>query len=430
MVVARWASAWRVAVTVLCIAGVLTPAAAGAAADPEDKLDRVNDELDEARENLRGVERRHKVELADLQRIDARHAQLQEELDVVDGRLEVAEEALAESQQELERTTQRLLAVEKKLADTRERLDQHRDDFAERARSTYKFGGRSGLINLVVGVDSIEEFSRGLKYARAVLHDDQERVERVSALERTVERTTIEIAQLQDQQAAQRTIDAKRRDEAAEIVAEQAEITRAVAAEADKRRLLVAQLESDRDSYVAMVGELEAQGEQLEGELRRRAEAQRAAAAQAEARRQAALDDAQSADRGSPPAGDGALLWPASGPKTSNFGWRTHPIFGTRRFHAGIDIGAGSGASIYAADSGTVVSAGSRGGYGNTIVIDHGNGMATLYAHQSSFAVSSGASVSRGQVIGYVGSTGYSTGPHLHFEVRIDGAAVDPMRYF
>ncbi|MDP9406001.1 MAG: M23 family metallopeptidase, partial [Actinomycetota bacterium] len=125
-----------------------------------------------------------------------------------------------------------------------------------------------------------------------------------------------------------------------------------------------------------------------------------------------------------------ALLWPADGPKTSDYGWRTHPVFGTRRFHAGIDIGAGDGAPIVAVADATVVSAGERGGYGNTVVLDHGDGLATLYAHQSRLAVSAGETVSRGQVIGYVGSTGYSTGPHLHFEVRVNGEARDPMAYF
>jgi murein DD-endopeptidase MepM/ murein hydrolase activator NlpD len=120
---------------------------------------------------------------------------------------------------------------------------------------------------------------------------------------------------------------------------------------------------------------------------------------------------------------------PSDGRITSGYGWRTHPIFGTRRMHTGTDFGPGYGAPIYAAETGTVISANARGGYGNTIIIDHGQGLTTLYAHQSRFAVSSGARVTRGQVIGYVGSTGNSTGPHLHFEVRVNGAHRDPMNY-
>jgi murein DD-endopeptidase MepM/ murein hydrolase activator NlpD len=117
------------------------------------------------------------------------------------------------------------------------------------------------------------------------------------------------------------------------------------------------------------------------------------------------------------------LIWPVNGPVTSPFGYRWG------RLHAGIDIGVPYGTPIHAAASGTVVLAGWTGGYGNYTCIDHGGGMATCYAHQSSYAVSSGAQVSQGQVIGYVGSTGHSFGAHLHFEVRINGDPVDPLGY-
>jgi murein DD-endopeptidase MepM/ murein hydrolase activator NlpD len=117
------------------------------------------------------------------------------------------------------------------------------------------------------------------------------------------------------------------------------------------------------------------------------------------------------------------LIWPVSGPVTSPFGYRWG------RLHAGIDIGVPYGTPIHAAASGTVVLAGWNGGYGNYTCIDHGGGMATCYAHQSSYAVSSGAQVSQGQVIGYVGNTGHSFGAHLHFEVRINGNPVDPLGY-
>lgn len=123
-----------------------------------------------------------------------------------------------------------------------------------------------------------------------------------------------------------------------------------------------------------------------------------------------------------PPSPGGALLWPASGVLTSPYGWRWGAM------HRGIDIGAPSGTPIYAAASGTVFFSGWMGGYGYLILIDHGDGRVTAYAHQSSLAVS-GGSVGRGQLIGYVGSTGDSTGPHLHFEVRVNGSAVDPMQF-
>jgi murein DD-endopeptidase MepM/ murein hydrolase activator NlpD len=122
-------------------------------------------------------------------------------------------------------------------------------------------------------------------------------------------------------------------------------------------------------------------------------------------------------------AGASGLIWPVDGPITSPFGMR----WGT--LHPGIDIGVPMGTPIAAAASGRVIVAGYDGGYGNLVVIDNGNGIATAYAHQSSIAVTVGQDVSQGQVIGYVGSTGFSTGPHLHFEVRVDGSPVDPLGY-
>ena len=117
------------------------------------------------------------------------------------------------------------------------------------------------------------------------------------------------------------------------------------------------------------------------------------------------------------------LIWPVLGPVTSPFGWRWG------RMHEGIDIGASTGTPIRAAAAGTVIYAGWLGGYGNLSVIDHGGGIATAYGHQSSLAAGNGAYVAQGQVIGYVGNTGHSTGPHLHFEVRVNGVPQDPLGY-
>jgi murein DD-endopeptidase MepM/ murein hydrolase activator NlpD len=148
-------------------------------------------------------------------------------------------------------------------------------------------------------------------------------------------------------------------------------------------------------------------------------EAQAIAAAQAQVRSRLA---AAQASTDSTPSASG-LIWPVSGPVVSPFGYRWG------RLHAGIDIAVAYGTPIHAAAAGTVVLAGWVSGYGNYTCIDHGGGMATCYAHQSSYAVSQGASVAQGQVIGYVGCTGHCFGPHLHFEVRINGTPVDPLGY-
>ncbi|AHJ30232.1 Membrane proteins to metalloendopeptidase [Nodularia spumigena CCY9414] len=127
--------------------------------------------------------------------------------------------------------------------------------------------------------------------------------------------------------------------------------------------------------------------------------------------------------------GSGILAFPSNARTSSAFGWRIHPILGYRRFHSGLDFAASYGSKIRAADSGNVIFAGWYGGYGRTVIIDHGQDKTTLYAHASELYVSEGQSVERGQAIASVGSTGLSTGPHLHFEVRRNGTPVNPADY-
>jgi murein DD-endopeptidase MepM/ murein hydrolase activator NlpD len=155
-----------------------------------------------------------------------------------------------------------------------------------------------------------------------------------------------------------------------------------------------------------------------------RADAEEIDALQAASRAlEARIRAAQSAPGTTQAPSSGGLIWPVEGPVTSPFGWRWG------RMHEGIDIGVPYGTPIHAAASGTIIYCGWESGYGNLTVIDHGGNLATAYGHQSSIAVSCGQQVTQGQLIGYVGSTGHSTGPHLHFEVRVNGAPVDPMGY-
>ncbi len=123
------------------------------------------------------------------------------------------------------------------------------------------------------------------------------------------------------------------------------------------------------------------------------------------------------------------FIWPARGRITSGFGLRRHPIFGTREMHTGIDIGAPSGTPVFAARAGRVTYAGSESGYGKLIVIDHGDGVTTRYSHLSIIDVRIGQVVLHGEMVGRVGNTGYSTGPHLLFEIRVNGKPLDPLKY-
>jgi murein DD-endopeptidase MepM/ murein hydrolase activator NlpD len=146
-------------------------------------------------------------------------------------------------------------------------------------------------------------------------------------------------------------------------------------------------------------------------------------AAKAAAARRASRDGAGSADDSGGRISGVGMRWPVGGPVTSEFGYRWG------RLHAGLDIGAGTGTPIHAAKSGTVIFSGQQNGYGNVIIISHGGGLTTLYGHQSRLAARDGDEVSTGDVIGYVGSTGHSTGPHLHFETRVNGSPQNPRRF-
>ncbi len=124
----------------------------------------------------------------------------------------------------------------------------------------------------------------------------------------------------------------------------------------------------------------------------------------------------------------GKFVWPVSGGRISSpFGWRIHPIFRDRRFHSGIDIAIGTGTPVKAAADGYVLMAGWLNGYGNTVILDHGGGLSTLYAHNKSLSTTAGKAVLQGDIICKVGSTGFATGPHLHFEARQDGSPLDPV---
>jgi murein DD-endopeptidase MepM/ murein hydrolase activator NlpD len=162
------------------------------------------------------------------------------------------------------------------------------------------------------------------------------------------------------------------------------------------------------------------------------AKADAAAAASAAASAAATVTTSARTVTTSPPAvstGTGTLRWPIRGSIDSPFGWRTHPITWDRRYHTGIDIAGPYGLPIKAAKAGIVIFAGVKGGYGNSVMIDHQNGWVTLYAHQQSLNVQLGQYVTTNTTIGWVGSTGNSTGPHLHFELRVNGVPTDPMRY-
>lgn len=260
--------------------------------------------------------------------------------------------------------------------------------------------GQPSTVEIVLGARSLNEALDRLDYMSSVANQDAQIVSEVSH-----GRTRV--------RAARARTGTLRRSVAAS--------TRVVAYRTEQVRALRDQLLSRRRSLAGARANSQQALEQTKANEREwvdEANALKAASASVSS----TITSQSSTPTSTPPSSSG-LIWPVSGPITSPFGMRWGSL------HPGLDIGAGMGTPIHAAASGRVIVAAYSGGYGNLIVIDHGNGLATAYAHQSSMAASVGQQVSQGQVIGYVGSTGFSTGPHLHFEVRVNGSPVDPMGY-
>lgn len=203
-----------------------------------------------------------------------------------------------------------------------------------------------------------------------------------------------------------------------------------------------AELEKQIAAAVEVINQLENDIEAAKAEYAKAAAAEAAAQAsinaiiaqmqaEEEAARQEAANNGQDYT-GTGSTATGTYIWPCPSCTyvTSKFGMREHPLFGDERPHTGIDIGAQAGAEVIAADSGTIAVATYSSSYGNYVTIYHSNGDYTLYAHMSSLTVTAGQNVTQGDVIGYVGSTGWASGPHLHFEIRVNGSTVDPTSYF
>ena len=189
-------------------------------------------------------------------------------------------------------------------------------------------------------------------------------------------------------------------------------------AQLQQQAVTTARLKENRNALSAAITQLDRDSDNLTELI-----LEKVAAAQA-AEAKMAREEALRAARAS-----GKMLFPSQGPITSQFGSRFHPVLGYSRFHAGTDFGAATGTPIQASETGIVLFAGWYGGYGNAVILDHGGGMTTLYAHASRLYVGEGETVKKGDAIAAIGSTGLSTGPHLHFEVRRNGEPVDPMSY-
>jgi len=389
----------------LALVVMCRPAVAAKSKQPPSPVARqiqaLTDQLDEVSADEAALLDQVRASKARLDDLNARVADLDKQRAPV-------EVALQGAQVQLDDLGSRQLVAEGQLAETQGRLADARQRMVDRAVAAYT--GESSTAryaDLLLRVRSIRDLSAAAIYVQSALDDDHAVVRKFEQLKGQAGDLRDALDGARDQARAQRDVVASKEQDLSTRRQAEDDVRQQAAAEVAKQNDLLAQLRGRKAEFQAQIVALQRQSDSLAAQLRRRQAGQVLV-----------------------PSGHGVLAVPIPGaPITSGFGPRVHPIYGDVRMHTGIDFGAPYGTPIQAAADGVVVSAGPLGGYGNATVIDHGNGLATLYGHQSSIAVVPGQRVRRGQVIGYVGCTGLCTGPHLHFEVRVRGTPVDPMPY-
>lgn len=359
----------------------------------------LQEKLDRKSERLEAVQDRQGVLTSELERMSGEISRLQIEVDNLRNQEAAVEAELVAKQAELDAATAELQLARDHLAEVREHLTRALLALRERLIAIYE-AGSPDIVSVVLDSDDFGEVASRTEYLNRIQENDQALVERVSELRDEA------------QGAVERQRDLRDRIESARnaIAAHEAELqSTRVELESQRGELVVAQ-----GSRRRVLSRLDDEAGVLEGDV---------SALQAEI--QAQLGGVGPFPMG-PQSAPGTFIFPVSGTVTSGFGYRWG------RQHEGVDIGAAEGTPIWAAEDGTVVlqqSEAESGGYGNYTCIDHGGGLSTCYAHQSAFNVSLGDTVTQGQVIGLVGNTGNSFGAHLHFEVRVNGVAYDPMGY-
>jgi murein DD-endopeptidase MepM/ murein hydrolase activator NlpD len=318
----------------------------------------------------------------------------------VQGDLDAARSELASIQEDLRAERRRLVRLRKRLAEARKAL-------ATRLVELYQ-ADEPDVITVVLEADGFADLLERGEFMEAVSEQDGRIISLVRTARADARRTEARLDKLEGRQQRLTARIQQRRNEIVAVKNELIGTRVGYDSTRDAKAAALRKVRTDRQQLESHVDELEAASRRIEAQLR-----------------------AATAPGGSLPAGrirqgSGRFIWPVNGTFTSPFGFRWG------RLHAGIDLAAPEGTPIRAADSGTVVlmqGVGSSGGYGHYTCVGHGGGISTCYAHQVRFGTSLGANVSKGQVIGYVGNTGHSFGAHLHFEVRVNGAPVDPMGY-
>jgi murein DD-endopeptidase MepM/ murein hydrolase activator NlpD len=377
--------------------------ASGGLYDRKQQLDRQVEALQSKAAAARAREEALRTEIADVSR---RIQALEAEVGDVSTRLAVLEEDLELHRRKLEAIKALYKIQSERLAFLRGQYQVAQMRLADRLVAVYE-GEDVTTLDVVLDASSFGDALDQLDYLESIARQDRQVVGHVAGA--------------RDRVAVLKRRTGKTKDRVAAV-------TRVVQIRADQQRAIYNRLLISRQGLAEARGakreslqEAHEHAEQYEGKAEELLKVSAQLAARINAAQASSSGPTYSSAGDSTPSASG-LVWPVPGPVVSGYGWRWG------RMHEGIDIAAAYGTPIRASASGTVIYAGWMGGYGNLIIIDHGGGLATAYAHQSSFVVG-GGTVSQGQTIGYIGCTGHCFGPHLHFEVRVNGGAVDPLGY-
>lgn len=343
----------------------------------------------------------------------------QEYLDSLDGQLADLSKQLVSVENSLTQTEKELQETQEALKEAETIKDNQYEDMKKRIKFMYE-NGDAAYLEMILEAEDFTDMLNKADYVKAISEYDrtmmvefQNTVDGIAEKEAQIEKQYKEIEALKESVEAQKkTVES---------------VTKEKEKEMDNLSDEIAASKEKKEEYEAELAAQEALIAKLEAEALRKAEEERKKA-------QAAQNAAGSNDNSSSNTGTTSSTgwtWPLPGHSriTSEYGTRMHPTLGYMKFHNGIDVGAPTGTPIVAPKDGTVIAAAYNATMGNYIMIDHGNGIITIYMHCSSLAVSSGKKVSIGQTIAYVGSTGRSTGPHLHFGVRVNGEYVSPWKY-
>lgn len=375
------------------------------------------EEIDELRRQRLAIAEEHDEKQAIVDQLEEEKAGVLVRKQAMDERNEFTRREIQNIEKEISLYDKMIAEEAIKVEQAKAVEEQQLERYRTRVRAMEE-NGESGYLGLILQIKSLSELLTVLDDAGDIMKSDKELYDDyIAAREYTEEvkaRYESYKAELEEEQEAL----LKKKEELEKEIAEATRMIKELEEDIDKRNeelheLLLAEIEAAEkiDQLVA-----QQERERREAEERRRAQ-------------EAANNGGAASGGGGSAVGSGSWGWPCPGCSyiTSRFGTRVHPITGEVRTHTGIDIGAGYGSSVTASDSGTVIMASVNGGYGNCIMIDHGNGYYTLYGHLSGYAVSSGQTVSKGDTIGYVGDTGWATGPHLHFEIRSGSTKLDPI---